>query len=91
MPCISMFYGLLVYMYQHDNRGHHEPHIHVMYQDYEAVFSIKTGKLLTGTLPIKKIRLVELWIELRQEDLLADWQLAINGEEIFKVKPLEVN
>ena len=91
MPCISMFYGLLIYMYPKDNRGHHEPHIHVMYQDFEAVFSIKTAKLLTGELPIKKIRLIELWIDLRQEDLLADWQLAINGEDIFKVKPLEVN
>ena len=40
MPCISMFYGLLIYMYSKDNRGHHEPHIHVMYQDDEAVFSI---------------------------------------------------
>lgn len=78
-------------MYPNDNRVHHEPHIHVIYQDDEAVFSIKTGKLLAGSLPIKKKRLVELWIDLRQDELLADWQLAINGESIFKIKPLEVN
>ena len=91
MPCISMFYGLLIYMYPKDNRRHHEPHIHVMYQEDEAVFSIKTGDLLSGKLPPKKRRLIELWIELRQDELLADWQLAIQGEEIFKIKPLEVN
>ena len=91
MPCISMFYGLLIYMYSKDNRGHHEPHIHVMYQNDEAVFSIKSGRLLTGSLPPKKVRLVELWIDIRQDELLADWQLAINGNDIFKIKPLEVN
>jgi hypothetical protein len=78
-------------MYPKDNRMHHEPHIHVMYQDYEAVFSINTGQMLSGELPIKKTRLVELWIDLRREELFADWKLAINGEEIFKIKPLEVN
>ncbi len=91
MPCISMFYGLLIYMYPNDNRGHHEPHIHIIYQDFEAVFSIKTGLLLSGDLPPKKKRLVELWIDLRQDELFADWQLAIKGEAIFKIKPLEVN
>jgi hypothetical protein len=78
-------------MYPKDNNAHHEPHIHIMYQEYEAVYSIKTIKLLGGSLPHKKIKLVELWIELRQDELLADWQLAIQGEEIFKIKPLEVH
>lgn len=77
--------------YPKDNRGHHEPHIHVIYQDDEAVFSIKTGELLAGVLPPKKRRLIELWIDLRQDELLADWQLAIAGESIYKIKPLEVN
>ena len=90
MPCISFFYGLLIYMYPNDNRGHHEPHIHVMYQDDEAVFSIKSGTLLVGSLPPKKQRLIELWIDLRQDELLANWQLAINGESVYKIKPLEV-
>lgn len=28
------------------------------------------------------------WIEIRQEDLMADWSLAIKGEPIFKIEPL---
>lgn len=31
---------------------------------------------------------IEAWIEIHQEDLMADWTLAINGETIFKIDPL---
>nr|VFK48681.1 MAG: protein of unknown function (DUF4160) [Candidatus Kentron sp. TC] len=31
MPSISMFYGLIVYLYFRDNRQHKLPHIHVRY------------------------------------------------------------
>jgi hypothetical protein len=54
MPALSMFFGLIIYMYAKDNQQHQIPHIHVEYQDEEAVFSIKDGKLLEGKLPNKK-------------------------------------
>lgn len=89
MPCISMFYGLLIYMYSLDNKQHHEPHIHVEYQDSKAVFAIISGVILAGELPNKQRKLVEAWIELHKDELLADWKLAINGEEMFKIDPLK--
>ena len=46
MPIISMFYGIIVYLYALDNRQHHLPHIHVEYQEYEAVIAIPTGEIL---------------------------------------------
>jgi len=88
MPSISMFYGLIVYMYAKDNHGHHIPHIHVEYQDEEAVFSIPDGKILEGKLPNKKIQLVKAWIIINREDLMADWNLAMKGSPLFKIKPL---
>ena len=88
MPTLSMFYGLIVYMYAKDNQKHHIPHIHVEYQDEEAVFSVPDGKLLEGRLPQKKIQLVKAWIIINQEDLMANWNLAIKGSTLFKVKPL---
>jgi hypothetical protein len=51
MPVISMFYGLIVMMYFFDNKKHSLPHIHVKYQNDEAVFAIETGTLLEGKLP----------------------------------------
>jgi len=53
-----------------------------------AVFSIGDGEVLAGELPSGKARLVQAWIEIRREELLADWELAVNGEEVFKIEPL---
>lgn len=46
MPALSSFFGLTIYMYFLDNRQHHEPHIHVRYQDGEVVVSIPDGNVL---------------------------------------------
>lgn len=89
MPTISMFYGLIIRMYYFDNQQHKTPHIHVQYQGDEVVFEIPTGSVLAGNLPKGKIKLVEAWIEIHQEDLIADWELAINGESVFKIDPLK--
>ncbi|MFI5380099.1 MAG: DUF4160 domain-containing protein [Tepidisphaerales bacterium] len=88
MPVISMFYGILVSMYFLDNRQHHVPHIHVRYQDDEAVYSIPDGELLAGSLPPAKARLVLAWIEIHRDDLMADWQLAVSGESLHRIEPL---
>ncbi len=88
MPVISLFYGLIISMYYLDNKQHNLPHIHVKYNEFEAVFTIPEGELLEGKLPANKIKLVKAWIEIRQEDLMADWSLAIKGEPVFKIEPL---
>jgi hypothetical protein len=44
--------------------------------------------VLAGELPSAKTRLVQAWIEIHREELEADWQLAINGQEIFRIDPL---
>lgn len=89
MPTIAMFYGLIVRMYYFDNQQHNTPHIHVHYQDRSAVIEIPTGKVLEGGLPKAKQKLIDAWVEIHQEDLMADWQLAINGEAVFKIAPLK--
>jgi hypothetical protein len=89
MAIISMFYGIIVSMYYLDNTQHNLPHIHVKYQDDEAVISIIDGRLLEGTLKANKMKLVQAWIEIHSDELIADWQLAISGETIFKIDPLK--
>lgn len=88
MPIISLFYGIVVSMYFLDNRQHKAPHIHVRYQDAEAVYSIPQGELLSGTIPPAKGRLVQAWIEIHREDLMADWELAVSGQQLQKIEPL---
>jgi hypothetical protein len=84
-----MFYGIIISMFYKDNKQHHTPHIHAQYQNFEAAFSIPDGELLTGELPPKKVKLVQAWIALHEEDLMADWELALGGEKnIFTIEPL---
>ena len=89
MPTISMFYGILVLMYFKDNRRHHLPHIHIRYQDNNASVSIEDGNILEGTLPAKQFKMVQAWIEIHKEELMVDWELAVNGEEPFRIAPLQ--
>ena len=89
MPTISMFYGIIIRMYFFDNQQHNTPHIHVHYQDNEAIIEVPGGNIIEGKLPKAKLKLVDAWIEIHQDELIADWELAINGEPIFKIEPLK--
>jgi hypothetical protein len=89
VPVISMFYGIIVRMFNFDNQKHNTPHVHAEYQDQSAVFDIETGEIIQGDFNNRKARLVQAWIEIHKEELLANWQLAVSGEKIFKIKPLD--
>jgi len=89
MPTISMFYGILVKMFFYDKEKHNTSHIHVEYQGVNAVYAIDNGELLAGKLPPKKHKLVVAWIEIHNEDLIADWQLAVNGKKPFPIRGLD--
>jgi len=34
------------------------------------------------------MKLVQAWIEIHREDLMANWQLAVQGKTLFKIDPL---
>jgi hypothetical protein len=89
MPVISMFYGIVIRMYFYDDRQHHAPHVHAEYGGERAVFRIDDGELLAGGLPAGKARLVQAWIEIHRDELMANWRLALNGEEVFRIEPLK--
>ena len=89
MPTISMFYGMLVLMFYRDNRRHHLPHIHVRYQGEEAVISIPDGDVLDGQLPPRQLKMVQVWIDIHKEELMLDWELAVNGDDPFRIPPLQ--
>lgn len=88
MPTISMFYGVVIYLYYFDDERHKLPHVHARYQGQEASFAITDGSILGGEKPLSKARLVQAWLEIHREALLADWELAVNGEQPFPIDPL---
>ncbi len=83
-----MFYGIVIYLYFFDDERHKQPHIHAMYLGGEASFSILDGEILAGSIPPAKIKLVQAWIEIHRESLMADWGLAVNGQPPFPIDPL---
>ena len=89
MAVISMFYGIIISMYYFDQRQHHLPHVHVRYQEQEAVLSIADGEVLGGEVKANKLRLVQAWIEIHREDLMADRLLASHGQTVFGIDPLK--
>lgn len=88
MPIISMFYGIIIRMYLIDNQHHNSPHLHAKYAEFEASIGIDTGEIIVGELPRKQLRLVQAWVELHRDELMADWELAGNGENPYNIAPL---
>ncbi len=88
MPAISTFYGIIIYMYFMDNKQHKLPHIHVKYQEHEVIVEIPDGKVLEGNIPSRKMKLLQAWIEIHKDELMADWELAVSGEHPYKIEPL---
>lgn len=89
MPTISMFYGILIRIFFRDIERHHLPHIHAEYQGEVGVYAIRDGALLAGRLPPKKHKLVVAWMAIHQEDLLVNWELAVNGRKPFRIRGLD--
>ena len=85
MPTISMFYGIIIRMY--NNGEHNPPHFHAAYQGYNAVFNME-GELTDGDMPKKQMKLIAAWAELHKDELLANRELAISEQPLYKIAPL---
>ncbi len=85
MPEISRFYGIIIRMFFND---HNPPHFHIEYQDYEAVINIKDGTV-NGNMSRRALKLVFEWLDLHQEELFENWELAHNEKPLKKIEPLK--
>jgi len=45
--------------------------------------------LIEGNLKSNKLKLVEAWIEIHRDEIMADWELASKGNKIYKIDPLK--
>ena len=87
MPELCCFEGISIYMYSEPNSPHKYPHIHAEYQGQEIVVALN-GNILQGDLPSKKLRILLVWMELRNRELQENWELLSSGKKFFKVNPL---
>ena len=49
MPVLSMFFGIIISMYNESGERHNIPHIHCVYSEYEAAVDFY-GNILEGEL-----------------------------------------
>jgi len=86
MPEISRFFGIIIRMFHQE---HNPPHFHAEFQGKKAVFDFQ-GNILRGDLGSKTaVKLVREWVDLRVYELETDWMLAMKGQEINKIEPLD--
>jgi hypothetical protein len=85
LSALSMFFGILIRMY--NNGEHNPPHFHAFYQGYEASYSLE-GELIEGNMPARQHKLIAAWSEIHKDELIANWELAINEQPLFRIDPL---
>ncbi len=82
MPTIAIFYGMIIQMYWRD---HPPPHIHVLYQNFEAIVEIESGTVTGGRLPRNIARIVREWVLLRRPELRENWQRGRRRQPFLRV------
>ena len=84
MPSISMFFGIVITMNYAD---HQPPHFHARYGEHKASFSLD-GDLIVGDMPAKQLKLIAAWATIHSDELSANWDLAREREQLYKIDPL---
>ena len=85
MPTISMFRGIKVYI---NWREHQPPHFHASYGGSEVIVSINDLEVIDGKMPAKQLKMLLGWAAFHQEELMENWELAENMQELFPIEPL---
>lgn len=88
MPVLSMFFGIIIRMYREVGGRHNLPHIHAEFSGEEAVVALD-GTVLEGSIPRNKMKLLPAWMEIHHDELEANWTLLSNGEQFFRIDPLQ--
>ena len=88
MPIISQFYGIIIKMFFNDTVQHNLPHLHAEYAEYSATIDL-SGNLIEGNLPSKQQKMVEAWILIHHDELVAVWKTLQSDGEYFKIDPLK--
>lgn len=56
-------------------------------KDIIAVFNME-GELTEGEMPKKQLKLISAWAVLHKDELLANWELAMSEQPLYKIAPL---
>jgi len=86
LPEVSRFYGIITMYYEFGR--HQQPHFHTRYEKFGASFTITPPSLLAGVMPRRQQNLFIAWAELRQEELIENWQRVELEQPLEKIEGL---
>lgn len=67
---------------------HQPPHFHAKYGGDEVAVSINEIEVMKGSLPSKQLKLLLGWAVLHQDELIDNWNLAEQRQDLFPIEPL---
>ena len=86
MPTICSFRGINIYI---NYSEHNPPRFHAKYGGQEVTILINEIEVLEGEIPSRQLKMLIGWAALHQEELLENWNLAKNKQELFPIEPLK--
>ena len=85
MPTICVFRVIKIYINWND---HMPPHFHAKYGNGEVIVSINDIEVIEGDMPNKQLKMLLGWAAFHQEELIENWELAKDKQELFAIEPL---
>lgn len=85
---VASFYGVMIGFSIARTRRDVAPFVVAMCDGAEAGFDVATNKLTFGQLPANKQLLVQAWIEIQREALVASWHAGRLTREYLQLDPL---
>lgn len=65
------------------------PHFHATYGGKEVIVSINELEVIDGEMPNKQLKMLLGWAAFHQEELIENWNLASEKQELYAIEPLK--
>ena len=88
LKLIAAFYGVMIGFSAARSNKQQAPFVMAFCDGAEAAVEVASNKLLFGQLPANKLLLVNAWVEIHREELLASWHAGRITGDYFKLDPL---
>lgn len=88
LKMIAAYYGIVVAFAATKTKKDISPFVVALCNGAEAGFDVITNQAIFGQIPMQKQILVNAWIEIHREELIASWNAGRMTGEYFKLDPL---
>lgn len=85
---ISAYYGIVIGLSAAKGNRKILPYIFARCQSNQAAIDIADNQIIFGNLPFTKQVLVQAWVEIHREELIANWENGAKTGEFFRIDPL---